>query len=253
MRTGALPKVWQPLTGDYLVEVVIPRTPQSAMFRSPAGDLNVFDGDTYFPEVPPPACAGPLHIVNVAGAGEDTYDLTVDWFGTAVTLSSGPEDAVVNPNYAAEYANGFLRYEGQAMPLCNVKHIELTNGKAIAPAFNLFTEVPIPGKWPGYIIDDLNVSVDPNTLIFGEMAGVPEVPIGLYDFAGNLVHTVHSDFNGVYEVIMPSTGTYNAPTPRACSPTCTTVRQRPGPSTRRTSATTRNTARSAPVSRSTRA
>jgi hypothetical protein len=29
-------------------------------------DLNIFDGDEFFPQIPPPACAGPLHIVDVA-------------------------------------------------------------------------------------------------------------------------------------------------------------------------------------------
>jgi hypothetical protein len=89
----------------------------------------------------------------------------------------------------------------------------LQPGRAVAPIFTLFTEVPIPGKWRGYIIDNLNVSVDPYTLFFGEMAGVPKVPIGLYDYSGRLVYTVHSDRNGVYEALMPSTGTYNAPSP----------------------------------------
>ncbi len=195
-------------SGNYLVEVVIPQDdfgkPLFTVTREE--DLNVFDGDEFIPDIPPPACAGPLHIVDVAGVGDDGYG-PIDLGNGVIVPASTP---VENPGFAGEY---FPRYEGQIKPLCDVKHVFLPNGAAVAPIFNLFTEVPIPGKWKGYIIDNLNVSVDPNTLFFGEMAGVPMVPIGLYDYSGRLVHTVHSDFNGVYEVLMPSTGTFNAPTP----------------------------------------
>jgi hypothetical protein len=193
--------------GHYLVEVVIPEDAfDKPMFQvTREEDLNVFDGDEFMPMVPPPACAGPLHIVDIMDVGVDGYDPMV--FNGVNVPGSTP---VYNPGFADAYPS---RYEGNVMPLCNVKHVYLQNGKAVAPIFNLFTEVPIPGKWRGYIIDNLNVSVDPTTLFFGEMAGVPNVPIGLYDYSGRLVHTVHSDRDGVYEVLMPSTGTYNAPAP----------------------------------------
>jgi hypothetical protein len=195
--------------GKYLVEVEIPEDASgNPMFQvTREEDLNMFDGDTFVPSVPPPACAGPLHTVDVAGSGTDSYPQQILAGGTITVPASVPID---NPGYVDV---GGSRYEGQAMPLCNVKYVELSWGKAVAPIFNLFTDVPIPGKWKGYIIDNLNVSVDPNTLFFGEMAGVPEVPIGLYDFTGRLVYTVHSDFNGVYEVLLPSISTFNVPAP----------------------------------------
>ncbi|NLE60681.1 MAG: hypothetical protein GX616_20235, partial [Planctomycetes bacterium] len=117
---------------------------------------------------------------------------------------------VVNPGYVDA---GGSRYEGQAKPLCNVKLVTVGNGKSIAPLFQLFTDVPIPGKWKGYIINDLMVSVNPKELFFGEMAGVAYSPIGIYDFTNRLVHTISSDLHGVYEVLLPSSGTTNAPTP----------------------------------------
>jgi hypothetical protein len=211
----------QPLPpGHYLVEVVIPEDafgkPLFQVTREE--DLNMFDGDEFIPLIPPPACAGPLHTVNLAEANPDGYPETTYtetyWIGgvqTTIEITVPASTPVSNPGYWEDV--GGSRYEGEFMPLCDVKHAYLQNGRAVAPIFTLFTEVPIPGKWKGYIIDNLNVSVDPNTLFFGEMAGVPEVPIGLYDYTGRLVHTVHSDFNGVYEVLLPSTGTYNAPTP----------------------------------------
>jgi hypothetical protein len=199
------------IQGHYLVEVVIPEDKfGKPMFQvTREEDLNVFDGDEFFPMIPPQECGGPLHIVDVEDAGDDYYPgYSYEENGVIITV---PDSVPVsNPNFAAEYTS---RYEGKTMPLCNVKHVYLQPGRSVAPIFNLFTEVPIPGRWRGYIIDNLNVSVNPNEMFFGEMAGVPEVPIGLYDYAGRLVHTVVSDRNGVYEVILPSTGTYNAPSP----------------------------------------
>jgi hypothetical protein len=181
--------------GDYLVEVVIPTDP---VFGRPLyqvtreEDVNIYDGDVFLPQILPPACAGPLHVVDVAGIMPD-----------------GP-NAVENPGYVEV---GGSRFEGMEMPLCNVKLVSVVDRKSIAPIFTLWTEVPIPGRWRGYIIDDLNVSSNPLEMFFGEKAGLPYMPIGIYDFTGRLVHTVHSDFHGVYEVILPSMANYNAPTP----------------------------------------
>ncbi|NLF15601.1 MAG: hypothetical protein GX597_27755 [Anaerolineaceae bacterium] len=182
-------------TGDYLVEVVIPDDPilNRPLYQvTREEDLNIFDGDTFIPQVVPPACAGPLHVVDVAGIAPD-----------------GP-NAVDNPGFADA---GGSRFEGEEKPLCNVKLVTVADRKGIAPIFNLWTPVPIPGRWRGYIIDDLNVSTNPLELFFGEKAGMPNSPIGIYDYTGRMVHTVHSDFHGVYEVILPSDATYNAPAP----------------------------------------
>lgn len=192
--------------GDYLVEAVIPNDPvlgRPLYQVTREEDVNVFTGDQYrpappeAPEIPPPPCAGPLHVVDVAGIGPD-----------------GP-NAVANPDFVAE---GGSPYEGQEMPLCNVKLVQLTNGKSIAPTFNLFTNVPVPGRWKGYIIDDLTLSTDPKDLFFGEKAGVPNSPIGIYEFTMQKYRTIHSDPNGTFEVLLPSTNTFNVPSPTGVAP-----------------------------------
>ncbi len=180
--------------GDYLVEVA---TPQDALGRPMyqvvrEEDVNIFGGDQFTPAVPPPACAGPMHVVDVAGVGSD-----------------GP-NAVDNPSFADA---GGSPYEGMSMPLCNVKLVTLNNRKSVAPIFTYFTDVPIPGRWKGYIIDDLTISTNPMDLFYGEKAGTPYLPIGVYDYRNNLVTTVVSDPNGVYEVLLPSTYSINCPTP----------------------------------------
>ncbi len=185
--------------GDYLVEVVVPQDslgrPVYQVVREE--DINIFGGDEFIPAVPPPACAGPMHVVDVAGVGAD-----------------GP-NAVDNPSFAD--AGGSV-FEGMQMPLCNAKLVTLNNGKSVAPAFTFFTDVPIPGRWKGYIIDDLTISTDPKDLFFGEKAGAPLIPIGIYDFTNRLVASVTSDPNGVFDILLPSTHTVNCPSPSGVCP-----------------------------------
>jgi hypothetical protein len=185
--------------GDYLVEVAVPNDslgrPTYQVVREE--DINIFGGDEFIPAVPPPACAGPLHTVDVANVGTD-----------------GP-NAVDNPPFAD--AGGSV-YEGMDKPLCNVKLVTLNNGKSIAPAFTYFTEVPIPGRWKGYIIDDLTVSTNPMDILYGEKAGAPLMPIGIYDFTNRLVATMQSDPNGLFEILLPSTYSINCPTPSGVCP-----------------------------------
>lgn len=170
-------------TGDYLVEVVSP----TDFFGNPIytvtreEDVNVFNGDTYIPNVPPPACVGAMHTVTV------TNQAFLDAGGSP--------------------------YEGQQRPLCDLKLVTVNDRKSIAPMFTFFTEVPIPGRWFLYIIDDLTLSTNPQDMMFGEKAGVANSPIGIYDFSGRLVRTVHSDPNGVADVLLPSNATWNCPTP----------------------------------------
>ncbi len=94
-----------------------------------------------------------------------------------------------------------------------MKLVTLANGKSIAPAFNLFTDVPIPGRHWFIIIDDLNFSSNPKSITFGEKAGMPFVPVGIYDYTDRLVTTVESDYNGLADVLLPSTNRISCPTP----------------------------------------
>jgi len=194
--------------GDYLVEV----DPGTDARDLPAykvtseETVNVFGGDQYTPAVPPPACAGALHTVDVAGVGTDGY-APVDLGNGVIVPASTP---VENPSFAE---GGGSPFEGMQKSLCDAKLVTLNNGKSIAPVFTLYTDVPIPGKWKGYIIDDLTLSVDKTSLTYGEKAGLANSPIGVYDFNNRLVTTLTSDYNGTFEVLLPSTHTVNCPSP----------------------------------------
>jgi hypothetical protein len=180
--------------GDYLVEVEIPNDawgrPLYQVEREE--DINVFDGATWVPQIPPSACAGALHTVDVAGVGTD-----------------GP-DAVYNPAFADA---GGSPYEGLQRPLCDMKLVTVSEGRSIAPSFTFFTEVPIPGRHWGIILDDLTLSTNPQDLLFGEKAGVPNAPIGIYDYTNRLVLTIDSDPNGYFQALLPSTTSINCPAP----------------------------------------
>jgi hypothetical protein len=200
--------------GDYLVEVEVPNDqvlgrPLYQVTREE--DVNVFGGDQFEPQVPPPPCAGALHTVDVAGSGTDGYSPATLPNGVVVPASA-PTD---NPSFAD---GGGSPYEGQPKPLCSMKLVTLPDGRSVAPIFNYFTDTPIPGKVFGLIVDDLNVSVNPKELNYGELAGIPYAPIGIYDWSGRLVHTAHSDANGYFETLLPSVSTYNCPLPAGPCP-----------------------------------
>ena len=109
-------------------------------------------------------------------------------------------------------------YEGMDKPLCNVKLVPLNNGTSIAPSFTYFTYFWMPSKWKGYIIDDLSISVNPLDLMYGEKAGAPLMPIGIYDFTNRMVASMVSDPNGVFEILLPSTHSVNCPSPSGVCP-----------------------------------
>ncbi|MEA2136771.1 MAG: large repetitive protein, partial [Solirubrobacteraceae bacterium] len=108
---------------------------------------------------------------------------------------------------------GASPYEGQARPLCDTKLVALQNGKSVVPMFNVFTDVPLPGRFFGLNVDDLMFSTDPRSLLFGEKAGLAFSPVGIYDFANRLITTVETDYNGIFDVLLPSTNRINCPTP----------------------------------------
>ena len=180
----------EPLTpGDYIVKVEIPNDPiQGRPLYTPTReeDVNVFTGDSFKPAYPPPPCVGALHTVHVTN--QDFID------------------------------SGGSPFDGQARPLCDAKLVPVRDGKSIAPTFELFTDVPVPAKFWGLVNDNLNVSIDPKATLFGEIAGIGNAPVGLYDFTDRLVDTAHTDPNGFFTALLPSTSTYNCPLPAGPCP-----------------------------------
>ena len=170
-------------------------------------DINIANGDSFTPQQPPAACVGALHTVDVEGSGTDNFGSQVV-NGITVPAST----PVHNPTFA-DPGMGGSPYEGQAKPICDTKLVPLANGRSIVPTFNVFTDVAIPGRFWGLVVDDLNFSSDPHQINFGEKAGVPFAPVGIYDYTNRLEYTTESDYSGLFDVLMPSTNRISCPTP----------------------------------------
>ena len=218
---------FSPLTlGDYLVEVVVPN---DALGRplykfTKEEDINIANGDQFIPQIPPPECAGPLHTVDVKDIGTDGYAANTTFIPGVTVPASTP---VENATFAADLNGSY--FEGQPKPLCSTKLVTVSNGRSVAPLFNVFTDVPLPGRFWGLLVDDLNFSANPKSTSYGEKAGVPFAPVGIYDWTNRLITTVESDYNGLWDVLLPSSNRINCPTPSGvCANLYRTVGNDPG-------------------------
>ena len=200
--------------GDYLVQVEIPddSTGRPLYKVTAEEDVNIANGDQIIPQVPPPACVGALHTVDIRGFEDDGYpELVGDGNnGLPVGVTVPPTTPVDNPTFIDI---GGSPSEGLQTPRCDTKLVSLENGKSIAPIFEVFTDVPVPARMRTVIIDDLRFSADPRSIMYGEKAGLAFAPVGIYDFANKLVYTAETDFNGIYDVLLPSTNIISCPTP----------------------------------------
>ncbi|MDT7545382.1 MAG: large repetitive protein [Actinomycetota bacterium] len=207
---------------DYIVSVEIPNDPVDGkpMYKvTSEEDVNVFDGDTYLPqENYPPAT--PADAAGAAGPGDKALAAPSQPPSQAAGIISPCVGslhtvAVTNPAFLA---GGGSPFEGYDQPLCGDKLVTVRAGQATAPNFNLFTDVPIPTHFWGLTLNDLGLSLDKRSVNYGEAQGIPFVPVGLYNWDGRLLDTTHTDFNGLYEALEPSTDTFNCPVPAGPCP-----------------------------------
>ena len=189
---------------DYVVEVEPP--PFYQVIKEE--DQNTDEGDEFVPQIPPPPCVGDDHLVND---------------------SRNPAD-------------------GQHTPLCNKKLVTLEDGQNPAADFFLFTDhdedpttntsfddpatpdtnedvswntvesVAPPGRIYGFVGDDLRFDTNANSPWYGQPLALTNIPIGVYDYTGRLIKMLHTDTHGFYDVVLPSTQTYDCPTPAGVCP-----------------------------------
>jgi hypothetical protein len=205
---------------DYLVSVEIPTDPVDGkpMYKvTREEDVNVFDGDGYlpqenFPPAPSLASDPPTPAQPQPDPGEPPSQ------GNGINPECAGANHTVHVTDQPFVDGGGSPFEGQDKPLCDTKLVQVRGGQTSAPNFNLFTQVPLPTHFWGLIINDLGLSHDKRSIAYGEAEPLPNVPTGLYDWAGRLVDTVDTDFNGFYEAIEPSTSTYNCPLPAGPCP-----------------------------------
>jgi hypothetical protein len=206
---------------DFLVGVDLPDNPVGGgkMYKvTSEQDVNIFTGDSYLPqENYPPATAAAGAIQSTGGDQANVPTQPISQQAGIISPCAGPLHTVkvTNPDFLA---GGGSPFEGQARPSCVDKIVTVRAGQATAPNFNLFTDVPIPTHFWGLTLNDLGLTLDKRSVNFGEAQGMPYVPVGLYDSTGRLSYTTHTDYNGLYEALVPSTDTYNCPVPAGPCP-----------------------------------
>jgi hypothetical protein len=205
---------------DYLVNVEIPTDPTDgkAMYKvTREEDVNVFNGDGYLPQENfPPSASDAASTPNPAQPQPDPGEPPSQ--GNGIVSGCAGVNHTVTVTNQAFIDGGGSPFEGQQKPLCDTRLVQVRGGQASAPNFSLFTDVPLPTHFWGLTINDLALSHDKRSVEYGEADGLPNVPMGIYDWSGRLVDTVDTDFNGFYEAIEPSTSTYNCPLPAGPCP-----------------------------------
>ncbi len=208
--------------GDYLVQVDAPKDANNrpAYEVVKEEDINIFSGDefvapgetplnpplpnrtpptTVVPAIPPFPCAGPQHTVNVVS----------DW-SLAQLQPAGPREHAgrLQPGHGRRRrqplrgpAEAAVRHPPRDRPQRPLGHPELplqdVHGfDAAGNALPAGAGVPLPGRIFGIVVDDLNLSTNPKELFYGEKYGIPNMPIGIYDFSNRLVKTIQTDPQG---------------------------------------------------------
>ena len=206
---------------DYIVSVDIPNNPVGGgkMYQpTQEKDVNVFDGDAYLPQENfPPTQAQVSNPPDPPTGSPTPPSQPPSQQAGIISACAGPLSTVhvTNPTFIA---GGGSPFEGYDRPSCADKLVTVRAGQTNAPNFNLFTAVPLPTHFWGLTLNDLGITLDKRSVNYGEAQGMPYVPVGLYDWSGRLVDTVHTDFNGLYEALEPSTSTYNCPVPAGPCP-----------------------------------
>ncbi len=206
---------------DYIVSVEIPSDPVDGkpMYKvTSEEDVNIFRGDSYLPQqnFPPTlAQAGDPADPPMPLPTEPSQPPSQQAGSISPCAGALHTVHITDPTFVA---GGGSPFEGYDRPSCGDKLVTVRAGQATAPNFNLFTEVPIPTHFWGLTLNDLGLTLDKRSVNYGEAQGLPFVPVGLYDWTGRLVDTTHTDFNGLYEALEPSTDTYNCPVPAGPCP-----------------------------------
>jgi len=181
--------------GKYIVEVVPP--PGYEIVKEE--DKNVDFGDTFTPtpQLLPPPCVGPMHVV------PNQYSLF-----PLLDENNQP----VAPFRA-----------GDETPLCSRKLVTLNDRQNAAADFFLFTYVPISAHVVGFVLDDAANEFDRNAPTFGEKYAPPWMPVSIRDWTGREIAHTYTDEFGAYNALVPSTYSVNIPNPSGVSPNMLTL------------------------------
>jgi hypothetical protein len=179
-------------------------------------DVNVDLGNKFTPALPPPPCTGDVHVID-----QSTLVQRSVYFG----------------------------HSDAKAPLCDKRLVVLQNGQNANADFNLMTnfntdpngtdpsdaragDVAVPGRIIGLVSNDIYFERNPKSMWYGEPRPIGGIPVGIYarvDTVPNanapyssdnwrLLTTVYTSPEGTYEVLLPSTETFNCPIPQGPCP-----------------------------------
>lgn len=177
--------------GQYVVEVIPPDGHEIVKEE----DQNyTVSGDSFIPSTPqpqaiPPSCIGPLH----------TVPQKLSYCSDDPACPDAP-------------------FAGQVRPLCTMKLVDLRDGQNAVSDFQVFTQVPLAGRFIGLVTDDLALEFRPGNPRLGDKPGPSFMPISIQDFAGHELVRTYTDEWGIYNTLLPSTYTTNVPNPTGVSP-----------------------------------
>ncbi len=151
-------------------------------------DINIAHGDQIVPQVPPPACAGALHTVDVAGDGTDGYPaLAGDGTNGAPV---GVDGACLEPGRQPDlrrHRRLAVRGQGQAA----LRHQAGRRSTTASRSCRCSTCSPTCRSPRACSASSSTTSTTAPTRAarsYGEKPGIPFAPVGIYDFANRLVH-----------------------------------------------------------------
>lgn len=184
--------------GEYVTHVLMPKDANGGdLYRIvKEEDVNVDLGTQYVPAIPPPPCYGADHVI-------DQTTLTprsVHYGHTA------PADPLSHAR------------------LCDKKLVDLQPLQNANADFHVMTnfkngqDPAVPGRIVGLVTDNVYFERDIQSIWYGEPRPVPNIPVGIYDYANRLLTTIQSDMYGSFETIVPSTETFNCPIPQGPCP-----------------------------------
>ncbi|MFU8874374.1 hypothetical protein [Micromonospora sp. SL4-19] len=234
------------VAGTYITHVIMPRDGSDSRACNPAGDaarisnpkgavpgggqgclyhivreedVNVDLGNQFAPQIPPPPCAGDSHVV-------DQSTLTtrsIYYTGNQATSPSRPlcdKRVVVLENGQNANADFFLMTNFRTDP----------NGTDAAD--HRTGDVQPPGRLVGQVFNDIYFERNKMSPWYGEPRPIAGIPVGVYarvDTTPNvnqpydpntwrLLTTVTTSADGSFEVLVPSTETFNCPIPQGPCP-----------------------------------
>ena len=117
--------------------------------RSPGEeDINIGNGDQIVPQVPPPACAGALHTVDLAGDGDGRLRPVVgDGRPNGVPVGVTVPASDAGRQRRRSSTSAARRTRAQPKPLLRHQARDRsTTASRSCPMFNVFTDVPMPGS-----------------------------------------------------------------------------------------------------------